>query len=439
MQKKEKPLAAFSNYRIFVKILWSFEKGVKLMIKEKIEQLWSYAVKHNKIVFPVILVVAVAVTVSIGLSAKNEAKVEELQPKENQETSATVQAAAEEPQNMEVPLVANAEQNIYELIATYYNAMALGDEATLRDIYKEISDEEMLRIIETSKYIETYPTLDIYTKAGPEQGSCIAYVYYKVVFLNRTEEIPGLKAHYICTDDQGKLYFKSEGTESENEYINTVNEQDDVKELENRVAVEYNDMLRANPELLVYMEELKSQVNTAVGVILAQQTAETALAEEEQTPETGADDIQSNTAEVAQPGEQTEDTAEVLYATATTTVNVRSSDSEKADKLGKVAGGTKLQVLEQKVNGWSKVLFEDKEGFIKSEFLQTAESAENAEGIGMVTAATNVVIRSAAGENGERVGMLVGGDSAELLSRENGWCKIRYNGQTGYVKEDFVQ
>ena len=31
-----------------------------------------------------------------------------------------------------------------------------------------------------------------------------------------------------------------------------------------------------------------------------------------------------------------------VYATATTTVNVRSSDSETADKLGKVSGGTKV-------------------------------------------------------------------------------------------------
>lgn len=48
------------------------------------------------------------------------------------------------------------------------------------------------------------------------------------------------------------------------------------------------------------------------------------------------------------------------YVTTTTTVNVRSSDSEQADKLGKVSGGTKLQVLEQRPNGWTKVDYEGK-------------------------------------------------------------------------------
>ena len=127
------------------------------------------------------------------------------------------------------------------------------------------------------------------------------------------------------------------------------------------------------------------------------------------------------------------------YATATTTVNVRSSDSEKADKLGKVSGGSKLQVLEQRVNGWTKVLFEGKEGYIKSEFLQMAESADGAEVIGTVTATTNINVRAAASETADRLGVLAGGDSVELVARENGWCKIKYNGQIGYVKEDYVQ
>ena len=66
------------------------------------------------------------------------------------------------------------------------------------------------------------------------------------------------------------------------------------------------------------------------------------------------------------------------------------------------------------------------------------ESAEGQEVIGTVTANTNVNVRAAASETAEQVGILIGGDSAELLANENGWCKIKYDGKVAYVKAEFV-
>jgi uncharacterized protein YgiM (DUF1202 family) len=80
---------------------------------------------------------------------------------------------------------------------------------------------------------------------------------------------------------------------------------------------------------------------------------------------------------------------------------VRSSDSEQADKLGKVVGGTKVQVQEVRVNGWTKIVYEGGDGYIKSEYLQMEESAEGLETIGTVTANTNINVRSAASEEAE--------------------------------------
>ncbi len=137
--------------------------------------------------------------------------------------------------------------------------------------------------------------------------------------------------------------------------------------------------------------------------------------------------------------EGSNENAEPIYAKATTTVNVRASDSEQADKVDKVTGGTKLEVLEQKVNGWSKVKIGKTEGYIKSEFLQLLNVASNEAVIGTVTATSNVNVRMAASETADRLGVLAGGEVVDLLGRENGWCKINYNGQIGYVKEDFVQ
>ena len=403
------------------------------MWKEKIHSIGNYIIKHNKVVLPAVVVVAVAITVSVSLSLSNRHK----EAQQEAEIPSAASETATETATEEVPLVANEEGAIYTLIATYYNAMATGDEETLRSVCDEISDKDMYRYVELSQYIDYYPTLEIYTKTGPEEGSVIAYVYYKISFVGHEEEVPGYQALYICTNDQGGLYIKrGENSEEVNEYIKTVSTQDDVVEFNNKITVEYNELMVDHPEVLQYISELDSQVSIAVGEKLANQVAAETQVAEAGTEEGSTDGQDTQT----ENGEQQEaEDQGPQYVTTTTTVNVRSSDSEQADKLGKVSGGTKLQVLEQRPNGWTKVDYEGKEGYIKTEFLQLAESAAGTETIGTVTATTNIPGRASASETADRLGVLSGGDSAELVGTEGDWSKIKYNGQIGYVKSEYVQ
>ena len=403
------------------------------MWKEKIHSIGNYIIKHNKVVLPAVVVVAVAITVSVSLSLSNRHK----EAQQEAEIASAASETATETATEEVPLVANEEGAIYTLIATYYNAMATGDEETLRSVCDEISDKDMYRYVELSQYIDYYPTLEIYTKTGPEEGSVIAYVYYKISFVGHEEEVPGYQALYICTNDQGGLYIKrGENSEEVNEYIKTVSTQDDVVEFNNKITVEYNELMVDHPEVLQYISELDSQVSIAVGEKLANQVAAETQVAEAGTEEGSTDGQDTQT----ENGEQQEaEDQGPQYVTTTTTVNVRSSDSEQADKLGKVSGGTELQVLEQRPNGWTKVDYEGKEGYIKTEFLQLAESAAETETIGTVTATTNINVRASASETADRLGVLSGGDSAELVGTEGDWSKIKYNGQIGYVKSEYVQ
>lgn len=403
------------------------------MWKEKIHSVGNYIIKHTKIILPAAVVAAVAVTVSVSLSLGNKHREEQKAAEIETFTGEAITEAATE----EVPLVANNEGAVYSLVATYYNAMATGDEDTLRSVCDEISDKDMYRYLELSQYIDYYPTLEIYTKTGPEEGSVIAYVYYKIAFVGHEEEVPGYQALYICTNDQGGLYIKrGENSGEVNDYIKKVSTQDDVVEFNNKITVEYNELMVDHPEVLQYISELDSQVSVAVGEKLADQVAgdqnTDASAEGGEQPAEGQDTS-------TEGGEQPAEDQGPQYVTATTTVNVRSSDSEQADKLGKVTGGTKLQVLEQRPNGWTKVDYEGKEGYIKTEFLQAAESSAGAETIGTVTATTNINVRASASETADRLGVLSGGDSAELIGTEGDWSKIKYNGQIGYVKSEYVQ
>ena len=422
------------------------------MLKDKIVKVCNYVVKHCAIVFPVVVIAMAAVTVSAALNAnrvkedKDDAvlSVENTTvPQEIRTSAGNVQEMSEQatavPAPEEVPMAENLDDEVSSLVESYYNAMAEGDTETLTAIHDSLSTADILRFEVTSKFIEGYAACDIYVKKGLTEDSVLACVYYRACFYNHPEEFPGYQMLYLSRDDQGKLYIKNDvNFTEENEYIIKVANQDDVKEFHNRVTNEYNELMLAQPELLDYLGELSGQIDKAVGneleaigVAMAEQNiGEDGQPGEENPEEPG----QGNEAEVTEPPVA----SGPMYAVATTTVNVRSSDSEKADKLGKVANGTRVQVQEVQINGWTKIVFEGKDGYIKSEFLQMEESAADLEVIGKVTATANINVRAAASSGAERLGLLSGGQSLELLAVEDGWCKVKYNGQVGYVSAEYV-
>lgn len=405
-------------------------------MKDKKSTVLDFIIDHCKIVFPLVLIVVVAVTVVFALGARNRT---DENPQEL--SGASISEGGDEGNSPsavleEVPLLPNEDGELYTLIATYYNARGLGDSETILKIYDEVSENSILRIEETAKYIDHYPTLEIYTKAGLEEGSTVVCVFYRLVFLNHEEEFPGYETLYVCRNEQGELYIKNEGnfTEEEKEYIKAVTQQDDVVEFNNRVNTEYNDLIMTKPELIRYLGELDNQISVAVGERVAQnEAASVQVPDHQQQPESQGDGNQEP------PADSVPEPTGPQFATATTTVNVRSSDSEQADKLGKVTGGTTVQVQEVRLNGWTKIVYEGKDGYIKSEYLQMQESAAGAETIGTVTATTNINVRASASQTADRLGVLAGGESVDLIENMDGWCKIKYNGQIGYVKSEYVQ
>ena len=120
-------------------------------------------------------------------------------------------------------------------------------------------------------------------------------------------------------------------------------------------------------------------------------------------------------------------------------MNVRASDSEQAEKIGKVAKGTEVTIVEQQLNGWTHILYEGKDGYIKSEYLRAAEVVDSSQVIGQVTATTNINVRMAPSQDAAKLGVLTGGDTLDLLERADGWCKVIYNDKVAYVKEEYVQ
>lgn len=424
--------------------------GLGDILLAKLDSLGSWLVKHAKIVMPVVLAACVIITVVISVRANKK----EAEQQENIAANSTLEETMEAAEYVvpEVALQQNTNPEITELVNTYYTAQAAGDIDTIRSLVNTIDDSEILRIEETSKYIDSYPTLDIYTKEGPVENTYIVYVCSELKFTDYDDLFPGMKVFYVCMDENGKYYINEseEGDDNELAYIREVTLQDDVIDLNNKVAAAYNDMVAENPDLAQFILDLNAEIKKNVGGALAQDTEESGTEAESEEAE-----AQTGTEENAEEGPE----VVVTKVKATDVVNIRSSDSETADKLGKAAIGDEFKLLEKIGNGWSKIEYEGGEAYIKSEFLEDIETevvdngneAENeepeedtetatVETNGTVTVIENVRIRSSASENSEKLGTAYAGEKLELVMKQaDGWTKIKYNGRTAYVKSDYVK
>ena len=404
-------------------------------------------IKENKkitiivVVFILLVVSAIVISNVIGKNSNSQEATVMTQADSTEETTITVP---------EEPLEEDAYPEINTLVKQYYQAMADGDISTLQNIKSAMDDKEQIKIQKKSEYIENYPTVKCYTKKGPVEDSFVVYAYYEVKLKDFDSLAPGLNTLYICKNKSGN-YFINDGEQDESiiNYCKAVSSQDDVIDLFNTVQVKYNDLKTTDEELSKFLDELPDLLTAAVGEELAKLEAPTEEATEETT-----------TQEEATTQEAQETTTVVKKVKATDVVNVRSSDSETADKLGKAQKDEVFTLLEEKGNGWSKIEFEGKEAFVKSEYLtvvseETVEendeqndeqndssnnSDDNSPVSGTAIVKTTVNVRSSASETADKLGVCYQGDKLDIVMKQaDGWTKVKYKDKTGYVKSEFLE
>ena len=143
--------------------------NIQDFLKAKLEIFRNWLFRYSKIIMPVVLVLCVAVTVMVAVSA-NKRKLEKEESVEAAE-EINVGVANNLLAIPEVPLEQDAVPEINELFSKYYTAIAEGDTDTMSRLVDHLDATEILRAKETSKYIESYPTLEVYTKTGPKEGT----------------------------------------------------------------------------------------------------------------------------------------------------------------------------------------------------------------------------------------------------------------------------
>ena len=395
---------------------------------------------NKKFLMPGIFLVAVLITVAVAHKANTMASESAL--KVNKASMEDVKEVEE------IKMEECKDQKIIDLVNSYYQAQAEGNKDVVNSIYKGLDDTQGLKAEAISQFIEKYESITVYTKPGPVPNSYIAYVYNMVKLVNYDKALPGLETLYICTDENGDLYFDAYSEDQMIiDYIKSLSVQTDVIDLNNKVASEYNELINSDENLAAQLTAMRNDLKSAMGEAMVNQANADAS-----TDEAGDAASEEASQEPEAPTTHTIKAREV--------VKIRKGDSTDAEELGKTEAGQELVEIEAQPNGWSKIEYNGGEAFVKTEFFDRVdEQAGDGQNDSSDTTEANNDADSANGKLGNkkikndavnlRKGQ--GTDSAVLAcldkgvtvsvieNCDNGWSKVEYQGQTGYVKTEFIE
>ncbi len=379
--------------------------------------------KNIKLAAPIFLFVVAAIVTFVALSARSRrVMIPDPAAVTSAPAAAELTTADEVPAPVPLALTENTNGEITDFFVEYYLCLSNGDVDKLDILTDTIEMKDKLVKAEQSRYLD-YALINLYTMPAYDESSLIVFAVSDVTFNEYPDSpLPAYDGFYLKQNADGTyVIINSELSQEENDYIAGALACDDVVELGNRITTDYNDIITAHPELLTYMKELDEVVSLEAGEKLAALNA----GEEIEMPE------------VEQPDEEGEE--EIKTATANATVNVRVSDSMNADTMGQLYGGTTVEILEMKGNGWAKISYDGKEGYVKTEYLTLDIDIDSIVTIGTVTAIETINIRAKAGTDGMIMGSFAKGTTARLVAEEDGWCEVVYNGKVVYLSSEYLE
>lgn len=385
---------------------------------------------------------------------------------ENGQGVAATEVASEASDGAKQDFEIDAHEDVNTLINQYYTAYAVGDTDTLQTIATPLSENEKSYISVFSQYVDAYQNIKCYTKQGLDMSSYLVSVYVEVKFKDVDTVAPGLDFFYVRTNDDGSVYIDNLYSQynlkikenaldtSIQNLISEYEDSEDVNTLQKEVQDKYDAAVASDNKL---NEMISTTIPNAItewaGTIVSQNT-ETESTEQvsEETTETAQTETPEENTD--QPAEDTPTQSEPDTVYAVDTVNVRAAADTESDKLGTLEKGTAL--TRTGTDGeWSVVNYNGQTGYIKTEYLTTKDSDSNSDNGGneeqtagndsiaegtVVTLSNSVNIRSGMSESDSKIGTAFTGEKVTVvMSYAEGWTKVTWNGQTGYIKTSLLQ
>ena len=264
----------------------------------------------------------------------------------------------------------DAHEDVNAIVQQYYDYMSSGDMEGLATVVDEISDDERNRILGSQGLVEGYQNISCYTKKGLEEGSYVVFVYYDLKFQQIETSAPGLSPLYVYTNEEGNLcIMKKEASEELTAYVEEIADGEDVKALRDEVKQKYEEA-KAADEALAKQEERYVRLSSEPE---EEQPAEVADAGEE-PPVEGEEappvEEPEEEPEPEAPADTGEATAQNRDTRFTESVRLRAQPSTEAEYLGTAYQGEHVTQIESYGDGWSKIKYNDKECYCKTEFLE---------------------------------------------------------------------
>ena len=274
---------------------------------------------------------------------------------------------------------------VMALIKQYYDCYAAGDFATLQTIAAPFSEHELAYMKLLSDYVESYENLTFYTKSGLDASSYMVNVYLEMKFVGVDTLAPGLDFFYVRTNEDGSLYIDmaySEYNMKNNDNPLDINihnlikehkQHADLIELLSDTTEKFNTALSAD-------ENLNTMVNETIPAAISAWMTELVggVAPQPEVPETEVEDTEVVETEVPETETQEPESEEpeVLSFPEGTVItldgatNVRKEMSTDSAVVETLYRGARVTVVMSYAEGWTKVKWDNKTGYIRSDLLQ---------------------------------------------------------------------
>lgn len=338
---------------------------------------WKEILMRDKVYFAIIAVLLIIIIVLVQRPAASKTQEPEQTEISTEENVQDVpeEEAAEPEPEPENNLEENSHASIDKLVGKYCEYIASGDVEALEEIVDVLSDEEKEKIQNRAAFIEAFENVTCYTKNGPIEDSYIVFVCYDMKLINIETSAPDI----IC------LYVGPKGDDGRRIHYGDIDEsmREYVAELEKDPEVQalYDDVSTRYQEAQEKDETLAAFIQKISGQVASEEPEET---EEEVSAEPEGEEAQE---EEASEGEEAQEE--------------ETSEEESAEEPEE--GGATAQNRETRVT-------------------------------------ESVNIRSEASTDSERLALAYQGDPiTQIESYDNGWSKVEYKGQTGYVKTEFLE
>ena len=348
----------------------------------------------------------------------------------------------------------DAHDDVNKLIEDYFAAYTDGDVDKLITIAYPMSDAEKEYITLFSGYVDGFEDITCYTKPGADAQSYITAVYANVKYKEIKTKAPSLYYFYVQKDDSGNLYINNLYSEYNQVYkeleqdaeiaslLGTCREEADTLELEESIHKNYTQALEKDQELKKMLEEtIPGEIAKLDQQAQAQEQEAQQKAEEEKKKEEQKKQEEEKKKEEQKKKEE-KAVKENVYATDN--INIRKSPSTDAATVGSALTGAEMTRIAVRGDGWSKVQTGNIVGYVKSEFIskdkpKTQASSSKLTPGKKIYLLDTVNVRASMSENSERIGVAYSGETVTVVENyAQGWTKVNWKGQVGYVKTDIL-